>query len=55
MFWNFQKDLDLLDVDIGSDVEDLEFEDDDTEPIKRDDILQFISNLGIRKERPDFA
>lgn len=51
-----QKDLDLIDVDDVSDVEALEVEDDDTEPIKKDDILNLINELGIRNERPkEFA
>ena len=50
-----QKDLDLIEVDDDSDVEALEVVDDDTEPIKKDDILKLIDELGIRKERPAFA
>lgn len=50
-----QKDLDLIDVDDASDVEALEYDDNDTEPIKKDDILKLIDELGIRKERPDFT
>ena len=49
-----QKDLDLVDVDDGSDVEYLDIgEDLDTEPIKKDDIAEFIEQLGIKKQRPD--
>ena len=50
-----QKDLDLIEVVDDSDVEALEVVDDDTEPIKKDDILKLIDELGIRKERPAFA
>ena len=55
VFCFLQKDLDLIEVDDDSDVEALEVVDDDTEPIKKDDILKLIDELGIRKERPAFA
>ena len=43
-----------MDVDDGSDVEYLDIgEDLDTEPIKKDDIAEFIEQLGIKKQRPD--
>ena len=43
-----------MDIDDGSDVEYLDIgEDLDTEPIKKDDIAEFIEQLGIKKQRPD--
>ena len=43
-----------MDIDDGSDVEYLDIgEELDTEPIKKDDIAEFIEQLGIKKQRPD--
>lgn len=46
--------MELINVEDFSDVEDIEIVDDDTEPVNKDDIFQFIADLGIQQHRPNF-